>query len=413
MPNYRSLIGGYFSSPDQAGKVNASIWSNNPGAINGNAAWVQQSPGFVKTEGIGGGNPIAVFETPEQGVALWVNLLRRYRDGGYKTVQQIVNHYGGGQDYSAYVQFVCGRTGLAPSHEINIDSDDTELIKFARTMSRYEAGVESPLSDEQFRYGFDLARGKKEAPLPKPIPTANNAPAPVSVGRPWWVSLIESLFGRKKPVAPVPTPEPAPLDFAGRVLAAMRRKGYPIDEGADVVNIVYVAGIDEDTGKSNANRINAFDDARIVLQVVNGVAKILGAWQATIETGVYYTEHPIAEDGQGAARITFDYHKEVWQVGLHRGQYEGLIQTGNEVSVYRDNNKDYRREGDKITTGWYGINQHHGGDSPRDNIGYHSAGCLVGRMIKGHQEFMLLIKGDKRYRANRAFKFSTTVLDTL
>lgn len=168
-PNYRSLIGGYFSSPSQNGVVNASIWSNNPGAINGATiagdpiSWVRSSPGFVKTVVIGGGNPIAVFETPEQGMALWYNLMKRYRNPKIwppvSTVQGIVNRYGGGQDYSAYVKFVCDRTGFEPNKIVDLD-DDKILLPFAKAMFRFEAGVETPLSDAQIVYGFNLGRGK-------------------------------------------------------------------------------------------------------------------------------------------------------------------------------------------------------------------------------------------------------------
>lgn len=166
---YHSLVpGGFFANPDISA-YNWSIRSNNVGAINGATKdghpvkWVQDFPGFVKTVVIGGGNPIAIMETPEQGVALWWTLLKRYRDRSIwnppvSTVQGIVNRYGGGQDYSAYVKFVCDRTKFAPSKMVDLN-DDATLLALCRAMGRYEAGVESPLTDEQFRYGFRLARG--------------------------------------------------------------------------------------------------------------------------------------------------------------------------------------------------------------------------------------------------------------
>ena len=402
MANYRSLVpGGYFSSPDQAGKVNASIWSNNPGAINGNARWVQESPGFVKTITIGGGNPIAVFETPEQGVALWLNLLKRYRANGYKTVQGIVNHYGGGQDYSAYVKFVVDKTGFARNKEIDL-ADDKTLLPFFRAMCHYEAGKPSPLSDAQALYGFRLARGTASADVPAQAPRHRGADFLA-----WLLGALLGLFKRRRPA----TPGAAPADFAARVVAAMRKKGIPVDEGDDVVNIVYVEGVDDEpAGKPNANRRDAFDDLRCVIRVTKDGAELLGRWQATIETGVYYTENPVSDAAaKGAARIVWG-HQKCWNIGHHRG-YVALAQTGGKCSVYRDKNKDYIREGDEITTGWYGINQHHGGNAPRDNIGYHSAGCLVGRMVKGHEEFMGLLKSDRRERAAPGqFIWGTTVM---
>jgi hypothetical protein len=407
MTTYRSLVpGGFFSSPADTGKVPASIWSNNPGAINGNAQWVQDSPGFVKTVVIGGGNPIAVFETPEQGVALWFNLMKRYQAGGYKTLQEIINHYGGGQDYSEYVKFVAQQTGFPTSQVIDLNNDK-DLTKFFKAMIRFEAGRPSPLYDSQIAYGFALGRGEQPAVAQ---PSSQPAPQKAAVG------LLQAFFNwfrprsapsqKSEPAAPQTAPEG---DFAAKILATMRKKGYTVDEGEDVVNIVYVPGVNED-GTPNQNRVDAFDDGRFVLKVVDGVPKLVGAWQSTIETGVYYTQHPIAEDGQGAAMIAFDQFK-AWQVGLHRGKYEALIQTGGPVTVYRDNKKDFKRGGAPVTTGYFGINQHHGYDAPRDAIGYNSAGCLVGRMVKGHEEFMALVKSDKRYQENHQFVFSTAILD--
>lgn len=428
MPNYRSLVpGGYFARPED--NLPVSIRSNNPGAVNG-AAWERTMPGYVKDIKFDGKNNTAIFETPEQGVAVWYELMRRYQSSGYKTLQQIVNYYGGGQDYSEYVQFVVGKTGFPRNKVIDL-KNDSELLPFAKAMFHYEAGKPTPLSDAQILYGFKLGRGENVAPSPVPPPPVVAAPAPPEAKpgtadkKPGLMDGLVKVLGwpwnapTKPPVAPsitpsTPTPSApiapsAPPGFADRILRAMKKKGYRVDEGEDVVNIVYVEGVNEDTGLPNDNRKNAFDDARVVLRIVNGVPKILGSWQATIETGVYFTEHPIAEDGAGAARITFD-QQTAWQVGYHRGQYEALIQTGGPVSVYRDKNADYIREGDKITTGWYGINQHHAYNAPRDNIGRNSAGCLVGRMIKGHEEFMALVKSDKRYKANHSFVFSTTVL---
>jgi hypothetical protein len=40
-------------------------------------------------------------------------------------------------------------------------------LPFARAMFRYEAGQESPLSDEQIKYGFRLARGDEPSEPPE------------------------------------------------------------------------------------------------------------------------------------------------------------------------------------------------------------------------------------------------------
>lgn len=157
MPNYRSLAGGYFSaSPMDKSVGPVSIRMNNPGAVNG-APWERTFPGYVDEVETTPGNRSTIFETPEHGVAAWWELLRRYRGANAVTAEGIINRYGGGQDYSAYLQYVLKRTGFAPSTVIDLD-DDQQLLKFGRAMFRYEAGRELPWNDAQILFGLKCGR---------------------------------------------------------------------------------------------------------------------------------------------------------------------------------------------------------------------------------------------------------------
>ena len=206
------------------------------------------------------------------------------------------------------------------------------------------------------------------------------------------------------------SPPPA-LDFAGRIVAAMHRRGYEVAVGPGEINIVYVEGIDA-SGRPNANAPNRFNDLRLVIEFIGGRPCIVGSWDATTEPGRRYTERPLP-GVDGAARIAFGQYK-AWQVGIHHAGkpsgHEALVQTGGPVVVCRDVNKDYRRAGDRQTSGYYGINQHHGYGLPKHDIGGASAGCLVGRDVAGHREFMAIVKSDPRYRADPKHVFATTIL---
>lgn len=196
-------------------------------------------------------------------------------------------------------------------------------------------------------------------------------------------------------------------NLVGRIVRAMLRKSYKVFTQPGEVNIVYVEGMNLD-GTPNSNKPNQFNDIRTVFTFSpDGLPILLGKWEATTEPGKYYTENPLQPGG--AARITLGQQSS-WQVGMHRGDHEALIQTGGPVTITRDLNEDYKRIGDKVQTGWYGINQHWGYDYPVDDIKGSSAGCLVGRTKGGHREFMALVKRDPHYRDDNNFVYTTTVL---
>ena len=225
-------------------------------------------------------------------------------------------------------------------------------------------------------------------------------------------SLLSQLMSKARllapaapaPAPPAPAPPPPPMDLASRILRAMQRAGYAIAAGPDVLNIVYVEGMNPD-GTGNDNAPNRFNDLRILIRVPDGRAAIAGIWEATTEPGRYWTEHPM--NPKGAARVAFGAHA-CWTVGEHHG-HEALIQVAP-IPVFRDYFRHYRREG-AVDVGLFGINQHWGYDLPRDDLGRSSAGCLVGRARDGHREFMRLVKSDRRYLADRkSFRFPTVIL---
>jgi peptidoglycan hydrolase-like protein with peptidoglycan-binding domain len=165
---YHAIVkGGFYADDPYDKKVPTAIRCNNPGALNTSKA-VQAIPGYNTAIETTPGNKTAVFWAPEYGVLAYWDLLDRYRVAGAKTVGKIINKYGGGQNYSAYLNFVVKTTGLPASYEIKIDgSDDVNLMKFAKAMFRYEAGRETPLSDDQIRCGFGLGRERNEWRRPR------------------------------------------------------------------------------------------------------------------------------------------------------------------------------------------------------------------------------------------------------
>lgn len=211
----------------------------------------------------------------------------------------------------------------------------------------------------------------------------------------------EMLDSFKDPVIPGNDP-------AGKIYQYMKQKNYRFFTGSDEYNIVYLEGINEDFSE-NSDAPNCFNDLRVVLAVEEGTPVIVGQWEATTEPGFHYTDYPM--NAKGAARIGFDQYR-AWQVGIHGNSqpHEALIQIAGEVTVHRDFDRSMTRTHDRLDTGYFGINQHHGYDHPWNDIYTASAGCLVGRTSRGHREFMNIIKQDRRYRNNHNYVFYSTVI---
>ena len=185
----------------------------------------------------------------------------------------------------------------------------------------------------------------------------------------------------------------------------MLKNNFFISRGEKAYNILYLEGANKD-GTPNADEFNVWNDRRLLIEIPDDTPKIVGNWLATTEPGSTYTYNPM--NPGGAFRIKFGQYK-AWRFGRHgRTQYPALVQCGT-ISGYRDKNKDGARTGDVLVTGDdFGVNQHHGwglefGDAA-------SAGCLVAQAIEDHEDFMELLRGDRRYRVNSNYIFYTTIL---
>lgn len=229
-----------------------------------------------------------------------------------------------------------------------------------------------------------------------------------------WLAKIKQALALTSPLelrASASEPEPeliVPLQrgdaLASKIIAAAEARGYRVDRGPGEVNIIYVEGLNPD-GTKNDDAADKWNDLRTIVKFEGGAPVIAGKWRATTEPGRYYTTHPVNK--KGAARIEFGQYN-AWQVGMHRGDHEALVQTGGAVTVCRDLNKDGKRTGDKRDTGYFGINQHWGYDLA--TVGKASAGCLVGQSKDGHREFMSVIKTDPRYVRDSRYVFATSIL---
>ncbi len=194
-------------------------------------------------------------------------------------------------------------------------------------------------------------------------------------------------------------------DLASKIISFMLKQNYFISRGPRRYNVVYLEGASAD-GTPNNDTFNEWNDRRLLIEIPGDTPKLVGNWLATTEPGATYTFTPM--NPGGAFRISFGQYR-AWTFGLHgRTQYPSLVQC-REISGHRDKNKDGKRTGDSLVKGSnFGVNQHHGWDMQLINNA--SAGCLVGQSIEGHQEFMKILRGDRRYKANPNYVFYTTII---
>lgn len=194
--------------------------------------------------------------------------------------------------------------------------------------------------------------------------------------------------------------------LAEKVVACCSERGYSLDKNTGEINLIGIEGINPD-GTPNQDAPNVFNDLIGCLIFENGQPKFKCLYVGTTEPGRYYTSNKL--NNNGVARLELGQQR-CWQTGLHQGKYEALIQTGASVKVRRDGNKDFSREGDVLDTGFFGVNIHHGGNNPVNDIGRYSAGCQVIRSTTDFTELMQIVKSDPRWQANHAYIFKYTLL---
>lgn len=189
---------------------------------------------------------------------------------------------------------------------------------------------------------------------------------------------------------------------ATKIVQAMQSHGYRVDSGDDVMNLVYIEGM-ELNGTPNGNRPNCWDDIRTLIRVSpDGQAHVLGAWEATTEPGQYWSDNPM--NPAGAFHIDLG-QQTAWLPGEYHDS-PALRQSAH-LHGTRDGKRHYARDG-KPDFGDFGVHHHKGYDYPKNNIGKSSAGCQVGRTVAGHMEFWNLIKTDRRFSSS--FMWTSTVM---
>jgi hypothetical protein len=181
--------------------------------------------------------------------------------------------------------------------------------------------------------------------------------------------------------------------------SAFIRLGYTwFNEGNYNLNLVGV--------RTRDNSANTFNDWLCVAFYADGRPHLF-CFEATTDPGLYWRENPLNIDG--TAIVKPGQYRGLWQLGLHQGRYQALVQKGP-VQVYRDNNLDTVLDvSGPVQQGFFGINLHrataHGESKQVDKW---SAGCQV---LANTADFGLLLSLCQQARNRYGNGFTYTLLE--
>lgn len=179
------------------------------------------------------------------------------------------------------------------------------------------------------------------------------------------------------------------------VLDRVKALGYPVFVNGDWnLNI---------TGLRCPERVaNAFDD-RICVSFKVGDIWRTETYEATCDPGSPFLLKPI--NNAGCAILAPGFYRGAYSIGLHRGKYKALVQSGP-VTVYRDDNRNniLDMDAETVQTGYFGINIHKR-DAESDTVNGASAGCQVFRYERDFDRFMYLCNQQVEVRGFKTFSY--------
>ncbi len=180
----------------------------------------------------------------------------------------------------------------------------------------------------------------------------------------------------------------------------MRHKGFKIFSRPFELNIVGL--------RSKSTIPNRFDDEIHIFYKVSNLNWYYHIFKATTDPGTFWLRQPLQP--QGTAILQEGQFLNAYGMGLHRGKYLALVQTGP-VAIIRDYNRDAILDfnnGNK-TTGYFGINVHRANKTgTTKTIDKNSAGCQV---FENADDFSLFLKLCQKHKSLYGNRFTYSLID--
>lgn len=180
----------------------------------------------------------------------------------------------------------------------------------------------------------------------------------------------------------------------------LRLKGYKVGTRPYELNIVGL--------RSKSTVPNRFDDEIHVFYKVSPLKWNYHVFKATTDPGTFWLENPMSP--QGTAILAQGQYVDTWEIGIHNGEYEALVQK-RPVTVIRD----YERRAyldfmnGRKDTGLFGIDIHRAKAQGKTYfVDMYSAGCQVFQSADDFDFFMNLCRNHASLYGN---SFTYTLLD--
>jgi len=184
-----------------------------------------------------------------------------------------------------------------------------------------------------------------------------------------------------------------------KILEHAKALGFVVFDGEMDLNLIGV--------RSSVIVPNKFSDKFYIVYKKNG-QWCEHCFPVTTVAGSYWLQNPTR--AEGTAVVVHDrQYRSVWSIGMHKGKYEALSQTGL-ITVWRDGNKDDRVDyGGKEYEGHFGINCHRANRNHQSiSVDKWSAGCQVLANPSHFHVLMTLCHAQKA--AGLGDKFSYTLI---
>lgn len=186
----------------------------------------------------------------------------------------------------------------------------------------------------------------------------------------------------------------------GKLKALLKHNGYKVFTRPYELNIVGL--------RADSVVPNRFDDEIHVFYKVSPTKWNYHVFNATTDPGTFWLRNPMNPQGTGI--LEKGQYIDAYQLGMHRGQYQALIQK-KPVTVIRDYDRDATLDfnNGKKETGYFGVNIHRAAvQGTTRTVDKYSAACQVFENAEAFQKFLALCK---RHASLYGNKFTYSLID--